>query len=208
MPVFLKAAAYLPLEIRLEPSESNPLTPHLLVDPEDDRGLCHEFLSEAVSRFPEDETVKEALVGAIEELSRQLSKLTMNDDYKPYVLVSRTRKAPPSAQYSTKSGAGDAKFCTVWAPCIRNRRVASVFAGVCICGDSGSRNIAGAIFPNITAAGRRNDKLFLESQDAGQGLHHQLTAGSSHELTNASDRPSGYRQFNNKEIKGSKGKDA
>lgn len=72
----------------MEPSGSNPLTPHLLVDPEDDRGLCHEFLSEAVSRFPEDETVKEALIGAIEELSRQLSRMTMNDNYKPYVLVS------------------------------------------------------------------------------------------------------------------------
>lgn len=77
--------------LRLEPPVSNPLTPHLLVDPEDDRGLCHEFLSEAVSRFPEDETVKEALIGAIEELSRQLSKLTMNDNYKPYVLVSGAR---------------------------------------------------------------------------------------------------------------------
>lgn len=76
---------------RLEPPVSNPLTPHLLVGPEDDRGLCHEFLSEAVSRFPEDETVKEALIGAIEELSRQLSKLTMNDNYKPYVQVSGAR---------------------------------------------------------------------------------------------------------------------
>lgn len=79
--------------LRLEPPVSNPLTPHLLVDPEDDRGLCHEFLNEAVSRFSEDETVKEALVGAIEELSRQLSKMTMNDNYKPYVLVSAAR--PP-----------------------------------------------------------------------------------------------------------------
>jgi ubiquitin conjugation factor E4 B len=60
--------------LRLEPPVSNPLTPHLLVDPEDDRGLCHEFFSEAMSRFTEDETVKEALVGAIEELSRQLAK--------------------------------------------------------------------------------------------------------------------------------------
>lgn len=73
---------------RLEPPTSNPLTPHLLVDPEDDRGLCHEFLTEAASRFAEDEMVKEALTGAVEELSRQLSKMTMNDDYKPYVNVS------------------------------------------------------------------------------------------------------------------------
>ena len=77
--------------VSVEPPPSNPLMPHLLVDPEDDRGLCHEFLSEAVSRFPEDASVKEALVGAVEEMSRQLSKITMNDDYKPYVLVSRIR---------------------------------------------------------------------------------------------------------------------
>lgn len=31
---------------------------------------------------------KKALVGAVEDLSRQLSKKTMSDDYKPYVLVS------------------------------------------------------------------------------------------------------------------------
>ncbi len=79
---------------RNEPPASNPLTPHLLVDPEDDRGLCHEFLSEAVSRFPEDETVREALLGAVEEMSRQLSKMTMNDDYKPYIHVSTACRLP------------------------------------------------------------------------------------------------------------------
>ena len=71
-----------------DPPATNPLTPHLLVDPEDDRGICHDFLSEAVSRWPDDDTVQEAVVGAIEDLSRQLGKMTMNDNYKPYVLVS------------------------------------------------------------------------------------------------------------------------
>lgn len=65
----------------------NPLTPHLLVEQEDDRGLCHDFLTEAISRFGSDDTTKEALVGAIEDLSRQLAKMSMNDNYKPYVLV-------------------------------------------------------------------------------------------------------------------------
>ncbi|KAI9875503.1 MAG: hypothetical protein M1830_008404 [Pleopsidium flavum] len=78
-------AVTMPDMFGVEPPASNPLTPHLLVDPEDDRGLCHEFLSEAVSRFAEDDTVKEALMGAVEEMSRQLSKMTMNDDYKPYI---------------------------------------------------------------------------------------------------------------------------
>jgi len=70
-----------------EPSPVNPLAERLLVDSEHDRGICHDFLSEAVSRFNEDESVKEALVGAMEQLSRELSKLSMNDDYKPYILV-------------------------------------------------------------------------------------------------------------------------
>lgn len=71
-----------------EVPETNPLVSHLLVDPADDRGVCHEFLTEAVSRFQEDEMAQKALVGAVEDLSRQLSKMTMGDNYKPYVLVS------------------------------------------------------------------------------------------------------------------------
>lgn len=61
----------------------------MLVDPEDDRGLCHDFMSEVVRRFGEDETMREALVGAAAVLSQQLAGMTMNDNYKPYVLVSR-----------------------------------------------------------------------------------------------------------------------
>lgn len=71
-----------------EAPETNPLVSHLLVDPDDDRGVCHEFLTEAVSRFQEDEMAQKALVGAVEDLSRQLSTMSMSDSYKPYVLVS------------------------------------------------------------------------------------------------------------------------
>ena len=74
--------------ISREVSGTNPLTSHLLVDQEDEHGVCHDFLSEAISRFPEDESVQEALVSAVEELSRRLAKLSMNADYKPYVMVS------------------------------------------------------------------------------------------------------------------------
>ena len=72
-----------------EPHEVNPLADHLLVDPEDDRGICHDFLNEAVSRFEDDDSVKELLVGAVEELSKRLSRMTMNDDYRPYMLAMR-----------------------------------------------------------------------------------------------------------------------
>ncbi|KAI4183557.1 MAG: hypothetical protein L6R41_005329 [Letrouitia leprolyta] len=79
-----------------EPPESSPLVQHLLVDSEDDRGICHDFLTEAISRFSEDDTVEPALVNAVEHLSRQLATKTMGDDYKSYVLaLRRLLRYPP-----------------------------------------------------------------------------------------------------------------
>ncbi|KAL9591788.1 MAG: hypothetical protein Q9179_007371 [Wetmoreana sp. 5 TL-2023] len=68
-----------------EPSDTSPLLSHLLADPEDERGICHDFMTEAISRFSEDETIEPALVSAVENVSRHLAKKTMNDDYKAYV---------------------------------------------------------------------------------------------------------------------------
>ncbi|KAI9811934.1 MAG: hypothetical protein M1826_003006 [Phylliscum demangeonii] len=82
-------AVTMPEMFGAEASTVNPLAPHLLVDPDDDRGVCHEFLSEAVKRSDEDESIKEALVNAADELSRQLAEMTMNDNYKPFVLALR-----------------------------------------------------------------------------------------------------------------------
>ena len=83
-------AVTMPDMFGLEPPSVNPLTPHLLVeDPEDEKYIDHEFLTEAISRFPEDDTVQDALVGAVEDLSRQLATKTMNSDYKPYVMALR-----------------------------------------------------------------------------------------------------------------------
>ena len=69
----------------VESNDGSPLVPHLLANQDDDRGVCHDFLTEITSRFAADETAQEAMVGAIEDLSAHLSKMTMNDDYKPYV---------------------------------------------------------------------------------------------------------------------------
>ncbi|KAI9754266.1 MAG: hypothetical protein M4579_004797 [Chaenotheca gracillima] len=80
-------AATMPDMFGQDPPASNPLVPHLLVDPEDDRGICHDFLTEAVARFPEDESIRNVLVDAVEEMSRQLATKTMNDDYKPCLLA-------------------------------------------------------------------------------------------------------------------------
>jgi ubiquitin conjugation factor E4 B len=68
-----------------EAPATSPLVEHFLNDPVHDNGLCQDFLAEAVARFPEDSSIQDALVVALEQLSAQLALLTMSDDYKPYV---------------------------------------------------------------------------------------------------------------------------
>jgi hypothetical protein len=75
---------------------TDSLTPYFILDPEDEKGICSEFLTEAVARFKEDDTVKPMLTKAVAGLSYQLSNLTMNDDYKPYVQVFPNYKLPTS----------------------------------------------------------------------------------------------------------------
>lgn len=72
---------------RLDSPERSPLAPYLLLDPEDDKGIDFEFISEAVKRFDEDESVKPAFISAVEELSAGLSSKNVNGDYKPYCTV-------------------------------------------------------------------------------------------------------------------------
>lgn len=67
----------------------NSLAKHLLADPQSESGIDHDFLNEAVSRFEEDESIKEAFIGAVEQLSRQLAALSMNDEYKSYLVALR-----------------------------------------------------------------------------------------------------------------------
>jgi ubiquitin conjugation factor E4 B len=72
-----------------EAPATSPLVQHLLVNQEDDRGLCHDFLVEISSRFEDDESAKDAIVTAVEEMSKQLAGISMNGDFKPYILVSQ-----------------------------------------------------------------------------------------------------------------------
>ncbi|KAL1304695.1 hypothetical protein AAFC00_003647 [Neodothiora populina] len=78
-------AVTMPEMFGLDSPVVNPLARHLLVDPESNNGLCTDFLSEAVSRFEEDDTIKDALVGAAEQISADLANLSMNDNYRPYI---------------------------------------------------------------------------------------------------------------------------
>jgi ubiquitin conjugation factor E4 B len=73
--------------------EPNPaldsLTPYLLLEPAEEKGISPDFLTEMEARIDEDESIKPMLRKAVIGLSQQLSTLTMNDNYKPYIHVSR-----------------------------------------------------------------------------------------------------------------------
>lgn len=71
-----------------EPTGHSPLIPNLLLDAEDDRGIDLDFLSEIVKLFDEQDDLKATIMITVAQLSQDLSELTMNDDYKPYVAVS------------------------------------------------------------------------------------------------------------------------
>jgi ubiquitin conjugation factor E4 B len=65
------------------------LTPYLLLEPGEEKGISPDFLTELEARMEEDESIKPMLRKAVAGLSQQLSTLTMNDNYKPYVHVSQ-----------------------------------------------------------------------------------------------------------------------
>ncbi|KAH1512776.1 hypothetical protein KXW65_004694 [Aspergillus fumigatus] len=88
-------AITMPEMFGLEPSERSPLKPYLLLDPEDDKGVDLEFLGEAVKRFEEDESIKPAFIAAVEEMSRDLASMTINDDYKSYLIALRNLVGNP-----------------------------------------------------------------------------------------------------------------
>lgn len=57
-------------------------------DPEDERFMDAEFLDQLVARCSEDESIPPVVAEAAEYISQKVSKMTMNDDYKPYIMVS------------------------------------------------------------------------------------------------------------------------
>lgn len=67
----------------------NPLKQHLLVEQGPDTGIDQDFLNEAVARFEEDDTIKEAIVGAAEQMSQDLSTLDMLGNHGAYMRALR-----------------------------------------------------------------------------------------------------------------------
>src|SRR4051794_37493318 len=73
---------------RIPNAATDSLTPYLLFEGGEEMGICPDFLTELVSRFEEDESVKPMITRAVSGISLQLSNMTMNDNYKPHVNVS------------------------------------------------------------------------------------------------------------------------
>lgn len=67
----------------------NAMADRLLLGPDDERGICYEFLTEASQRIAEDDSIKEALVGGMEHVSRRLASVSMNGDYRQHMLILR-----------------------------------------------------------------------------------------------------------------------
>lgn len=71
--------------------EANPrhdtLVPYLLRDIDHENGICIDFVQEAVSRFPEDDSLPEVFVKAMVGISSSLSRLHMDDGYKSHINV-------------------------------------------------------------------------------------------------------------------------
>jgi ubiquitin conjugation factor E4 B len=65
------------------------LADHLLADPEEDDGVCPDFLTEVSGRFEEDEMIKEAFVAAVVILSGRLASMSMDSDYRRYTAMLR-----------------------------------------------------------------------------------------------------------------------
>ncbi|KAL1996983.1 hypothetical protein VTN49DRAFT_7848 [Thermomyces lanuginosus] len=82
-------AITMPEMFGVESTARSPLKPYLLLDSDDDRGIDPDFLTEAVKRFEEEEMLKPAFISAVEEMSRDLAGMTINDDYKPYMMALR-----------------------------------------------------------------------------------------------------------------------
>lgn len=78
-----------PVMFSIESPPLAPLKPYLLLNTDDEKGISHEFISEALKRSEEDDSIISAIVTAVEDMSRDLAKFTMDDDYKPYMMVSR-----------------------------------------------------------------------------------------------------------------------
>ena len=69
---------------------SRELADRLLADPDDERGLDHEFLTELSARISDDDALRDVFISAVESLSQKLAGLTMDGvEYRLYTTAMR-----------------------------------------------------------------------------------------------------------------------
>ncbi|KAJ8117830.1 hypothetical protein ONZ43_g4113 [Nemania bipapillata] len=76
--------------------DHDSLVPYLLRNHDNEDGVCLDFFTEAVLRINEDDTIAPIFCEAMAIMSSRIAKMTMNDDYKPYIncLVTYSRFPP------------------------------------------------------------------------------------------------------------------
>ena len=71
-----------------EADKVESLVPYVLRGVFDENGLDLEFYKEAIKRFDDDENIPALFTDVMVQISTRLSKMSMEDDYKPYISVS------------------------------------------------------------------------------------------------------------------------
>lgn len=77
-----------------EADKVESLVPYVLRGVFDENGLDLEFYKEAIKRFDDDENIPALFTDVMVQISTRLSRMSMEDDYKPYISVS-----PPSSHW-------------------------------------------------------------------------------------------------------------
>lgn len=88
---------------------SNGLADHFLAAPESDIGICPDFLTQASILIEDDDSIKDAMIGAVEQLSSQLADLDMLKGYEPYVTALRNIFSYPKLIAAVSQS-------SIWAP--------------------------------------------------------------------------------------------
>lgn len=71
----------------IEGSGQELLADRMVDNPDGESGTCFDFFQEAANRVQEDEGARDVLVGAMVECSRRLSRISMDGDYRSYMMV-------------------------------------------------------------------------------------------------------------------------
>ncbi|KAJ5485033.1 hypothetical protein N7539_005021 [Penicillium diatomitis] len=91
-------AITMPEMFGVESSNESPLARQLLLSPDDGmrRGITPEFLREVSGKFEDDDSLKPALISAVEELSSQLALKDANGEIQPYMMAMRNLVENPA----------------------------------------------------------------------------------------------------------------